>query len=193
MILDGFLIFTGTSQGASGGIASGAQTDAPTTGTQDCSNIVDIGVKSGIPTSANGAGARDLGIGNPDIWLFAEVTTALTGGTSIQLELQGAPDNGSGSPGSYTVMWTGAVVVEADLVAGAQLANVNVPRVIPGQPLPRFLKMTCVSVGTHSAGTIEAGVVLDRFDQIFSPTGTAAGTLSGYPAGLNVANYGEST
>lgn len=184
MILDGSFMFTGTYQGATGGIQSGSWTDAPTTGTQDCSNIVDIGEKGGIPTSANGGGARDLGQGNPDIWLFAEVVVAFTGGTSLQLELQGAPDNGSGAPGSFTTMWTGPAVAEASLVVGAQIANVNVPKVIEGQALPRFLQLVCVSVGSHSAGQIEAGVVLDRFDQIHG----SAGTLSGYPAGLNVAN-----
>lgn len=189
MILDGYTYFTGNSRGATSTIADGPLTDAPTTGTQDCSNIIDLGVSSGIPTSANGAGARDIGISNPDIWLFAEVTTAFATGTNLQLELQGAPDNGSGGQGSYTVMWTGPVVPVADLVVGAQLANINVPRVIPGQPLPRFLKLTVITTGSAmTAGDIGAGIVLDRFDQIFSPTGTAAGTLSGYPAGINIAN-----
>lgn len=185
MILDGSFMFTGTYQGATGGIQSGQWTDAPTTGTQDCSNIVDIGEKSGVPTSANGGGARDLGIGNPDIWLFAEVVVAFATGTDLTLELQGAPDDGTGNPGSYTVMWKGPTVAVASLVAGAQLANVNVPKVIEGQALPRFLKLTVITTGSSmTAGQIEAGVVLDRFDQIHG----SAGTISGYPAGLNVAN-----
>src|SRR5690348_7230086 len=117
MILDGLLTFTGTFWGATGGIQSGQFTDAPTTGTQDASNIIDLGIALGIPTSANGGGARDMGIGDyPAMKLSAIVTTALTGGTSIQCELQGAPDNGSGAPGSWTVMWAGPVVAEAALV-----------------------------------------------------------------------------
>lgn len=188
MIIDGFLIFTGTSQGASGGVQSGPQTDAPTTGTQTASNIIDLGVTNGIPTSANGGGARDIGIGNPDIWLFAEVTTAFASGTSIQLTLGYAPDNGSGAPGSFTNVWSSQVFSEAQLVVGAQLANINVPRVIPHVPLPRFVQLSYVTVGTHTAGQVEAGIVLDRFDQIFSGASAQGGTLSGYPAGLNVAN-----
>ena len=185
MIIDGFLLFTGTSNGASGGITSSAYTDAPTTGTQDCSNIIDIGVKSGIPTSANGGGARDLGIGDdPSLKLLVQVTTAFTVGTSMQVELQGAPDNGSGAPGSYSVMWLGPVVTEANMVAGAYLANVDVPRTIPGQAPPRFLKLTCITVGTHTLGQIEGTIVLDRFDQM---VGTG-GALSGYPAGITISN-----
>lgn len=185
MILDNFLMFTGTSNGATGGITSGANTDAPTTGTQAASNIVDLGVTSGVPSSANGGGARDIGVGDdPMLKLLVLVTVALTGGTSCQAQLQGAPDNGSGAPGSYTTMWTGPAVAEANLVAGAYLANVDVPRTIPGQVLPRFLKLNFISVGTHSAGAVEGTIVLDRFDQV---VGTG-GALSGYPAGITVSN-----
>jgi hypothetical protein len=185
MILDGLLTFTGTSNGATGGITSGAQTDAPTTGTQIASNILDLGVTSGIPSSANGGGARDLGIGDrPSLKLSAICPVAFTGGTSLQLEIDGAPDNGSGAPGSYTVMWQSQAIAEAQLVAGMQLSNIDIPRPVPGQVMPRFLRMRFISVGTHSAGTIECQIVLDRDDQI---TGTT-GAYSGYPAGLTVAN-----
>lgn len=185
MILDNLLTFTGTSNGATGGITSGAQTDAPTTGTQAASNIIDLGVLSGVPSSANGGGARDIGAGDdPAMKLSVMVVAALTGGTSLQLQLQGAPDNGSGAPGSYTTMWTSAAIAEASLVAGAQLANIDVPRVVFGQPLPRYLKLNFISVGTHGAGTIEAQIVLDRDDQIMG----TGGAYSGYPAGLTVAN-----
>lgn len=184
MILDNLLTFTGTSNGATGGITAGAQTDLPTTGTQAASNIIDLGV-SGLPSGANGGGARDIGVGDdPSLKLSVLVTTAITGGTSLQLQLQGAPDNGSGAPGSYTTMWTSSAIAEASLVAGAQLANVDVPRVVFGQPIPRFLKLNFISVGTHSAGAIEAQIVLDRDDQIMG----TGGAYSGYPAGINVAN-----
>lgn len=186
MILDGLLTFTGTSNGATGGITSGAQTDAPTTGTQVASNIIDLGVSSGVPSSANGGGARDIGAGDdPSLKLSAIVTTVFAGGTSIALELSGAPDNGSGVPGAYTVMWQSpAAVVLASLVAGLQLANIDVPRPAPGQVLPRFLRLRFINVGTFTGGAIEAQIVIDRDDQITGPTGL----YSGYPAGLTVAN-----
>ena len=185
MILDNLLTFTGTSNGASGGITSGAQTDSPTTGTQVASNIIDLGVASGVPSSANGAGARDLGVGDrPSLKLSALVTTAFADGTSLQLELDGAPDNGAGAPGAYTVMWQSQAILEADLDAGQQLANIDVPRTVPGQPLPRFLRLRFITVGTHTAGAIEAQIVIDRDDQIVGTNGQ----YSGYPAGMTVAN-----
>jgi len=185
MILDGLLQFCGTSNGATGGITSGANTDAPTTGTQVASNILDLGITNGIPTSANGGGARDMGIGDdPMLKLLVQVTTAFADGTSLQVILSGAPDNGSGAPGAYTTMYTSEAVLEASLIPGAYIANVDVPRTVPGQPLPRFLRLQFVTVGTHTAGTVQGTIVLDRFDQIVGTTGA----LSGYPAGINVAN-----
>lgn len=184
MILDNLLTFTGTSNGASSGITASAYADSPTTGTQAASNIVDLGV-SGLPSSANGGGARDIGAGDdPSLKLSAIVGTAFAGGTSLQLQLQGAPDNGSGAPDSYTTMWTSAAIAEASLVAGAQLANIDVPRVVFGQAVPRFLKLNFISVGTHNAGTIEANIVIDRDDQIMG----TGGAYSGYPAGITIAN-----
>lgn len=183
MILDNLLLFTGTSNGATGGITASAYADLPTTGTQAASNIIDLGVRSGVPSSANGGGARDIGIGDdPAMKLSAIVTTAIIGGTSLQLQLQGCIDDGSGGVGTATTMWTSAAVVEASLIAGAQLANIDVPRTIQGQALPRFLKLNFISVGTHSAGAIQAQIVLDRDDQIYGTT------YGGYPVGITVSN-----
>ena len=186
MILDSLLIFTGTGNGSTAGITSTQWTDAPTTGTQDASTILDLGVSGGLPASAvNGGGARDLGIGDdPAMKLTARCTVAFSGGTSLQIELQGAPDAGSNTPGAYTVMWKGAVFAEATMIAGCELANVDLPRVLFEQVLPRYLKLTFISVGTHSLGQVEAGIVLDRDDQI---VGTS-GAYSGYQAGVTVAN-----
>ena len=186
MILDGLLMFSG---GTSAPGNSDGKTDSPTTGTQASSNVLDLGVGTttnpSLPSFANGGGARDIGIGDkPAMKVLVEVTVAFVGGTSLQLTLQGAPDDGSGGVGSYTTMWTSAAIVEASMVAGAYLANISMPRPVPGQVLPRFLRLQYITVGTHTAGTVASTLVIDRFDQV---TGTA-GNLSGYPAGLTVAN-----
>lgn len=187
MILDGLLTFTGTFYGATGGVQSGTYTDAPTTGTQTSSNVLDLGI-SGIPASISGGGgggARDIGIGDdPAMKLLVLVTVAFTVGTSLQVNLQGAPDNGSGAPGSYTTMLSGPVVTEANLIAGARLLDDDVPRPVPAQAIPRFLALQYVSVGTHSTGQIRAHIVLDRHDL---PEQSNA-VLGGYPPGIVIAN-----
>lgn len=166
MILDGALQFTGT--------AGTVSNDSPTTGTQQSTNVIDL------------VNARDMGIGDdPALKLMVEILTTFTGGTSLQLQLQGAPDNGSGSPGSYTTMWDSGAIAEASLLAGRYLANIDMPRTIlalpntgasAAQALPRFLRLQYITVGTHGAGAIYGSIVLDRQDYV------------AYPAGITISN-----
>lgn len=183
MILDSLWLFTGGSGGAGNG---DGVTDSPTTGTQNSSNIVDIGILSGLPVSASGGGGgRDLGIGDdPALKLMVVVTTAFTGGTSLSVAVATAPDAGSNTPGSYTTAVTGPVVTEANLIAGARILDIDYPRSAPGTVPPRYVRLSYVTVGTHTAGKIEGLVVLDRIDQ---PEQTNA-VLGGYPAGIIINN-----
>jgi hypothetical protein len=190
MILDGLLLFTGTSNGATGGITSTAYTDsiAQTAATYTCSNLIDLGVTSGVPTDANGGGARDIGVGDDPMLKLSIITpvAATSGGSAtIQFLLEGAVDS-SGSPsGTWTTMWSSPAYAYTVATAGAQLANVDVPRVIAGQAPPRFLRLQfVVGTATITAGTVEANIVIDRDDQILG----TGGAYSGYPAGITVSN-----
>jgi hypothetical protein len=186
MILDNLLMFTGRSNGATAGISLGPQTDAPTTGGQTSSNIIDLHLV-GIPVLAAGQGARDMGIGDdPALKLLVLVTTAFTGGTSLQVALQGAPDNGSGAPGTFVTWWLSPVYLEATLTLGSRLYDMDMPRPPAGVVVPRFLQMLFTSAGTHTGGAIEACIVIDRHDQMYNAL--ANNILGGYPAGVVVAN-----
>lgn len=177
MILDFFLQFTGSVAGGS---------DSPTTGTQNSTNEIDLHM-AGIPVLANGQGARDMGIGDkPALKIVAWVTTTFTGGTSLQIALQGATDNGSGAAAAYSTWWLSPAYAEAALVAGAKLYEMDVPRPPQGIAVPRFLRLSYITVGTHGAGALKAWIVLDRPDQMYQ--GTSNVTLGGYPAGITVAN-----
>lgn len=183
MILDSLWLFSG----GSGGVGNGdGATDSPTTGTQTSSNVVDVGVLSGIPASAvNGGGARDLGIGDdPALKFMVLVTVAFVGGTSLAVNVQGAPDAGSNTPGTYTTYVTGPVVALASMVAGARLLDIDMPRPAAGAALPRYYRLGYVNVGTFTAGSIEAVLVLDRIDQVEQSNAV----LGGYQAGITVAN-----
>ena len=186
MILDNLLMFTGTSNGATAGITSGPQTDSPTTGNQTSSNNIDLHML-GIPKLAAGQGARDIGIGDdPAMKLLVLVTTAFVGGTGIQIALQGAPDNGSGAPGTFVPWWTSPTYATAILLAGTRLYDMDMPRPPAGDPVPRFLQMLFVTTGTMTGGAIEACIVLDRHDQMYNATNNAI--LGGYPPGVVIAN-----
>jgi Bbp16 len=178
MILDGYLLFTNF---AGGGTGVG---DTPTVGSQVSTNQLDLGI-IGLPTSAGGGGARDIGIGDdPAMKLLVLVTTAFASGTSLQVNVQGAPDNGAGAPGAFVIMASGPVVAEANLIVGARLLDIDMPRPAPAQPLPRFLQLGYVSVGTHTAGAVKGFLVLDRHDL---PEQSNA-VLGGYPAGITIPN-----
>ena len=175
MILDFLMQFTGT-------VAGGG--DSPTTGTQTSANILDLHM-AGIPVLASGQGARDLGIGDR-LNLVAWVTTTFTGGTSMQVNLQGATDNGAGAPAAFSTWWSSPVYAEATLVAGAKLYEMDFPRPPAGIAIPRFLQLQYVTVGVHGAGVIKSWVVIDRSDQPYQ--GTSNVNYGGYPAGITIAN-----
>lgn len=180
MILDAFLQFTGsTTPNAADSITS----------TGDSSNELDLHM-AGIPVLSSGQGARDVGIGDsPALKLLVQVSTAFVsaGGATLQVAIQGAQDNGSGAAGSYTVWWLSPAYTVAQLVAGARLYDMDMPRPPQGVAIPRFLKLRyVVAVSTFSAGALKGFLILDRMDQPYLSTNNAV--MGGYPAGINIAN-----
>jgi len=159
-------------------------------GTQASTNTIDLGVTSGIPTSASGGGARDIGIGDdPAMKLLVQVTTTFTSGGAgtLSVALQGAIDNGAGAPAAFSTWWTSPAYALATLNAGSRLYDMDMPRPPDGIAIPRFLRLLyTVGAATMTAGNVSAYIVLDRDDQIYQSTDNSV--LGGYPAGINVAN-----
>ena len=177
MILDRLLTFSG--------VVGTSIVDSVTI-TGNSTNIVDLHIV-GLPVLASGQGARDIGIGDdPAMKLLVQVTTAFTGGTSLAIALQGATDNGTGGPGAFSSWWSSPAVGQASLVQGARLYDMDMPRPPQGLPVPRFLQLAYTVVGTFTAGQVYAGIVLDRFDQMYNATSNAV--LGGYPPGIVIAN-----
>lgn len=194
MILDGLLLFTGTSNGSTRtGSTTTGDLPAATNTTDYSANVLDLGL-SGIPalsgSNATGAGggARDLGIGDdPALKVMVDCTVAFNNMTALQIIVQGTHDDGTGVPYAtdWTTMASGPLVVLANLVQGARICEIDLPRPAPGQAMPRYLRLGYVQTGTaNSTGIIEATLVVDRDDQ---PVGVG-GVYSGYPAGVNIAN-----
>lgn len=178
MILDAFQRFDDASSLA---IAAGTQVSA---------NVLDYGILSGIPSSANGGGARDMGIGDhPALKFLVQVATTFTsaGAGTLSVAIQGAPDNGSGAPGTFVTWWVSPAYALATLNAGSRLLNMDFPRPPDGVAVPRYVRLLyTVAVATFTAGAVSAFVVLDRDDQMYQ--GTDNSVLGGYPAGIVIAN-----
>jgi hypothetical protein len=192
MILDGLLLF---SSGATYGAGTLAIADSITTGTTNSTNTIDLGpgpTNTALPpsqTSPNVQPFRDIGIGDdPAMKLLVQCLTTFQAGTSLLVGLQGAQDNGSGIPGSFTTWWQAAAATPlANLTAGARLLDMDMPRPPAGVPEPRFLRLVYTAAGTFSpAGLLLATIVLDRHDQVYNAS--ANNVLGGYPAGITVAN-----
>jgi hypothetical protein len=178
MILDALLRF------------SNAQTIAVAAGTVPSTDEVDFGLGTAanpaIPSPANGGGARDMGVGDsPALKFVVQMVTAAVGGT-LQVVIQGAPDNGTGVPGAYTSWWASPVYTAAVMTQGARLLDMDMPRPPAGVAVPRFVRLAYIIGGTMTGGSVSAYLVLDRDDQMYNATNNAI--LGGYPPGLNVAN-----
>jgi hypothetical protein len=167
---------------------------AQVVGTYVSQNVIDLHINAppGVPVLLNGQGARDIGIGDdPAMKLLVQVITAFTsaGAATLAVSLQGATDNGAGLPAAFTTWYTSPVYALATIaVAGARLMDMDMPRPPAGVAIPRFLRLSYAIAGaTTTAGTINAYLVIDRWDQYYTGTANVAG-LGGYPPGITVQN-----
>ena len=75
---------------------------------------------------------RDLGGGYSKMGVLATITAAFTASAqnaTLNVQLQGAPDNGSGSPGVYTTLAESSPIPIGQLVAGNKIAQFDLASV----------------------------------------------------------------
>ena len=129
------------------------------------------------------ANQSDPGIGDCPLDFYIYVGTAFgsaDGTATLQVQVQGAPDNGSGAPGSYVTITETDLMTVAQLVAQAEIPISLTHRSLAQvKALYRFLRLNYV-VGTESfnAGTISAGLVINRDSGL---------TMGQYPKNYTVA------
>lgn len=124
---------------------------AVTTGTQYSTNSYDLG------------SARDVGRG-ANLRVVATIDTTFAGGTSLQVNIVESANSDLSSP---TVLVAGAVTVEASLTAGTKLVDSPMP-----QTTKRYLGLQFVTVGTHGAGALTGGIVIDSDSGTYFPATT---------------------
>jgi len=145
------------------------------TTTADSTNVFDVtGAGVGNAPAQIGTGgvntALGFDIGDGDGMaipeLFAIVTTTGTGTGTITISVSAAPDNGSYSAGTYTVLASTAAFVGTTLVAGRtiKLPVPPFPQLATGATVaPRFYKVTYTVSGSATA-SFTTGIILNAPD-----------------------------
>lgn len=165
MILDNLLAFVSSPQ--------------TITSTAASTNIIDLtGFGSGQTPNLNFGNATkygaDMGIGDgeavPKVVFTVSTTFTTSNSATLTVQLQGAPDNGSNAPGSYTTyaeiptLGTSSLIASATTPAAPGIFAIDWPKVPYNAAFPRFWRINWqVNVGTFSAGAIGfAGIVLQN-------------------------------
>ena len=119
--------------------------DQAITVTADSTNVIDLGNDHANVQALNSKG---------DLEVFVQCTAQITGGTSVKV---GLFSSDTSTFSSETTISESGVILPAVTVAGYQfkmgkLADID----------EQYLKLKYTVVGTHSAGTVLAGLILDR-------------------------------
>jgi len=116
--------------------------------------------------------ARDIGVGLDDLELFIIVPVALTGGTSVRFDVVTSANADLSSP---TIVLSSPVIVAATLVAGYSLLRIKWPVLSAIADMKRYIGIQYTIVGTFSAGSVTAGLILDREVQVYYASGLNLG------------------
>ena len=137
-------------------------------------NLYDItGAGSGnVPPMSfgtTGLAAADMGMGEgirPNILVSVAEAFTAAGAATLQIQVQAAPDNGSGSPGTYTTILETAAIPKATLTLGANF-QLPLPPLAVGEVLPRFYRLNyVVATGPMTAGKLNSSLLLNAPTQV---------------------------
>ena len=141
----------------------------------DSAASVAIGVGTQASTNQiNLVNARDMGVGDgegvtPKLMVLVTTAFTTTNAATLQVGVQGSTDNNT-----YTTYALSDTIAAAQLTAGAQLLNIDMPRPKPGAALPQYLRLLyTVATGTFSTGNLTSALVLTRGDIVNYPPGVA--------------------
>jgi hypothetical protein len=153
-MIDANLIFDGTLNPAAG---------VAITTSRASTNVLDL------------LAGRDIGAGLAyDQEIRVDVMQNFAGvGASLQVQVQEAPDNGAGAPGTYyTIAETDAIVTASLLALGRPIARYSWPVIQANYPAgdaapPRFLRLNyVVAAGPFTGGSVLAYLNADRDSRV---------------------------
>ena len=117
--------------------------------------------------------SRDVGVHGP--YLIIQVTTAFAGGTSCQFVLASDAQAALAADGNETRHYTSDVFTDAQLTAGfsmsIKLPSGDTARGEDAIGYERFLGMETITLGTHTAGAINAFLSPESYGNVRYPDG----------------------
>lgn len=124
-----------------------------------------LAINHGVSTVFGEDIGRGDGVAIPKLACFVGAAFTAGGAATLQVQLQAAPDDGTGNPGTYITYTETPAIAVAGLVAGFKIAAFDWPQVPMGVALPRYLRLNyIVATGPMLTGTVFAGLVLQRAD-----------------------------
>lgn len=133
---------------------SEAQSVAGTNATTVSTNSYDLGAAQTLPSAGGGTVPSDVGKASPPI--FAEVTTAASGGTSVEAQLIMSANADLSSP---TVLQSSGAIAVASLVQGYQF---RLGGSVPPGVSARYLGMRFITVGAVATIAVTAGIAKNK-------------------------------
>ncbi len=117
---------------------------------------------NGVQQTAGFDIGTGAGMNRPVAMFTIDQTFTAAGAATLVIQIEAAPDNGSGSEGAYTVIQQTGPLALAQLVAGQEPLVVEFDALLPGEVLPRFYKFNyVVATGPFIAGELTANILLD--------------------------------
>lgn len=140
------------------------------TATAVSTNILDM-------VNAREMGNADQTGATPKLLILCQQTFTAAGAGTLNIQIQSAPDNGSGAPGTWTTSAETSPLTLAQLVAGNHLFDIDLPHRAAGAAIPRFYRLNyVVATGPMTAGTVQSELIISRDN------------IPAYPSGFTVAN-----
>ena len=110
-----------------------------------------------------------MGVGGPRPELnITTGTVAWSGGTSLNVALQGAIDNGSNQPSTWNTFVESGTILTANLTANTVIFRCPWLPPFPASLRPRFLRLLFTPSGTFTTGTIASALVTFVRDDEFN-------------------------
>jgi hypothetical protein len=121
------------------------------------------------------------GVGGLRPELVVAIGTALATGTSatLNVQLQGAPDNGAGSPGTWQTLGESGPITAAQGTAGQVIARLPYLPPFPKNLRPRFLRLNfeIPAATLFTTGTIAYALVTTARDDLYQLQAAKAYTI----------------